>query len=448
MQRFFAVVLVAMLLAGCGAGGGEVSVAPTVSTVAQQQAPAVELPPPPENRFIVMTEEGYNPEGIGDSHGVEVEEVYSDAVDGFTGLVPEDRVEELAADPRVISIEPDSIVTTNAQEIPSGIRRTQGTQSNSAAVNGAADRTYGYNVAVIDTGIDLTHPDLNVVGNMTFVAGTTNGNDDNGHGSHVAGIIGARDNTVGVVGMAPGVGLWALKALDSKGAGYTSGIISALNWVAANASKRQIKVVNLSLGGPASATLDAAVTNCVNKGVIVVVAAGNSNVNAGTQSPARCSAAITVSALTDTDGLPGSRGPTTSVGGDDTIASFSNFGSVVDCAAPGVIIRSTYKRGSYATMSGTSMAAPHVAGAAILYLHRFPTATPAAVETAFKAAYSSSGSRNSTYALGKGQATADVNVFVSKTAVVIEKDWNGASVLEGGYKGNKGSEPIIWARNL
>jgi subtilisin family serine protease len=202
----------------------------------------------------------------------------------------------------------------------------------------------------------------------------------------VAGIIAALDNSVGVVGVAPQAKLIPVKVLDRTGSGTWSSVICGIDWVTANASSMGIKAANMSLGG--SGTSD---NNCGNKnsdafhkaicrsrdaGVTYVVAAGNNSANANTFVPAAYDdAVITVSALADSDGKPGGSGSKTSYGPDDTFATFSNYGGVVDLGAPGVSIYSTYKNGGYATMSGTSMASPHVAGVAALYISGNPGST-------------------------------------------------------------------------
>jgi len=207
-------------------------------------------------------------------------------------------------------------------------------------------------VAVVDTGIDTSHPDLlgNLKGGMSAVSYTSSYNDDNGHGSHVAGTIAAVDNSVGVVGVAPAADLYAVKVLDRRGSGYLSDIVEGLQWSVANG----IDVVNMSLGTSAySLAFDTAVQETIASGVVVVAAAGNSGPGANTVGyPAKFAGVIGVSA-TDSS---------------NNIASFSSRGAEVDLAAPGVSIYSTYKKKGYATLSGTSMASPHVAGVAALVL--------------------------------------------------------------------------------
>jgi PKD repeat protein len=183
----------------------------------------------------------------------------------------------------------------------------------------------------------------------------------------VAGTVGALDNGIGVVGVAPGARLWAVKVLNQNGSGYTSGIIAGIDWAVDHGD---IEVINMSLGGSGvSAAYKDAIDTAVANGVVVVVAAGNSDADANNYSPAYVPNAITVSALADFDGASGGFGsPTCRSDQDDTLANFSNWGTAIDIAAPGVCIRSTYplEQGGYGTISGTSMAAPHVAGAAAL----------------------------------------------------------------------------------
>ena len=204
-------------------------------------------------------------------------------------------------------------------------------------------------VAVIDTGIDISHPDLkdNIKGGMSAVAYTASYNDDNGHGTHVAGIIGAIDNTIGVIGVGPKIDLYAVKVLDRRGSGYLSDIIEGLDWAISNG----IQVVNMSLGTTANIlSFQEAVQRVNAAGIVQVAAAGNSGDSVNY--PAAYPEVIAVSA---TDKL-------------DAVASWSSRGPEVDLSAPGVSVYSTYKGQAYKTLSGTSMAAPHVAGAAALVL--------------------------------------------------------------------------------
>lgn len=224
-------------------------------------------------------------------------------------------------------------------------------------------------VAVIDRGIDLDHPDLNVAGGVDCLDGTceTGGDDDHSHGTHVGGTIAALDNNIGVVGVAPGARLWAVKVCDSGGSCPGSAIIAGINWVAENADK--IEVANMSLGGSGYFKAeDEAIQACVDNGVAFAVAAGKvMTTPVAIHQPAQFNNCLTVSALADFDGKPGGDGsPTCRNDQDDTLAGFSNWGDAVDIAAPGVCIRSTVLDGKYGRKSGTSMASPHAASAMAL----------------------------------------------------------------------------------
>jgi subtilisin family serine protease len=306
------------------------------------------------------------------AYGLTVGEVYRYAIQGFAAIVPPGRLAALQRDPRVAYVEPNQVWTIQAQTTPTGISRTFAASNSKITINGVDDRRIDVDVAVIDTGISA-HPDLNVaqrvncVNAFFFIARcVSGGTDGNGHGTHVAGTIGALDNGVGVVGMAPGARLWSVRVLNDQGSGYTNQIIAGIDYVRANAAS--IEVANMSLGCECtSAAQNTAITNLVNAGVVVVVAAGNSHKDASTFSPANHPDVITVSALADFNGQPGGgAAPTCRTDQDDTLADFSNFGSQVEIAAPGVCIYSTWLNGGYNTISGTSMASPHVAGAAAL----------------------------------------------------------------------------------
>lgn len=318
-------------------------------------------------------------EDVANDHGADVQLVYRHALQGFAASVPEGRLNGLSRDPRVAYVERDQTVQLAAQTIPTGIPRIFADTNAAIDIDGIDDKRVDVDVAIIDTGIDLEHPDLNVVNSVScfYTSGGrpfdrvtscgAGGDDDHYHGTHVAGTVGALDNGIGVVGVAPGARLWAVKVLNSQGSGSASNVIAGIDYVAANAS--QIEVANMSLGGGFSQAENDAVAAAVAKGVVFVVAAGNEAVNAATRSPASEPTAVTVSALADFDGQPGATGsPTCRADEDDTLANFSNFGTIVDITAPGVCILSTYpiEQGSYNTISGTSMASPHVAGAAAL----------------------------------------------------------------------------------
>ncbi|HYF98706.1 MAG TPA: S8 family peptidase [Candidatus Saccharimonadales bacterium] len=324
-------------------------------------------------------------------YGVELLQVYERALNGLAIKVPNDKVIDAIADlPMVDYVENDVWMQAFAQTLPTGINRIDGDQSSTKSGN--EKDNVNVDIAILDTGIDLKHSDLNVYHQKSFVSANTGlyslfgskrdiANDDNGHGTHVAGIAAAKDNTVGSVGVAPGAKLWAIKILDSKGSGPLSTIIKGIDYVTQNAN--QIEVANLSFGCECkSAAFDTAINNSIKAGIVFVVAAGNEAKDATSISPANNPNVISVSAIADSDGICGANGPSTGYGSDDTLASFSNYGRVVDIAAPGAKIYSTYKGNAYATMSGTSMASPHVAGMAALYLHGNPDASPSTVKSA------------------------------------------------------------------
>jgi subtilisin len=356
------------------------AVATLLGTSVHAQAPGGVIP----GQYIVVLKKGAAPAAVAQAHGLTREHTYSAALNGFAGPIPAGRLNALARDPRVASIEEDQVVTHFSQQIPTGIQRMGG-HLNSLA-NIGSGRQIDIDVAIIDSGIQLNHPDLNVVANVNFAKGGKDGNDGNGHGTHVAGTVAALDNGLGVVGVAPGTRLWAVRVLDNSGSGSMSGIISGVDYVTKNADK--IKVANMSLGCECtSSALNTAIANSVKAGVTYVVAAGNSNKDARTFSPANHPDVITVSALADFNGVGGGGAPATCRSDiDDTLANFSNWGPAVDIAAPGVCILSTWRGSTYNTISGTSMASPHVAGAAALYIAQNPGKSPAEVKNALVAA--------------------------------------------------------------
>lgn len=348
-----------------------------IATLAVFSPVAVAAPGVPTPVIVVFRDGAGAPaqiaDALGRAHGFEIGRVYEHALRGFAATVPAGRLAGLRADPRVDYIELDQVVRTTDHTVPTGINRTFANVNSAIDIDGTDDFRVDVDVAVIDTGIDLDHPDLNVFASTNCAAGSlftrscgSGGDDDNGHGSHVAGTIGALDNGIGVVGVAPGSRLWAVKVLDSSGSGYMNWIIAGIDYVAANAG--QIEVANMSLGCEcASSAMDTAIANAVNKGVVFAVAAGNSAKDTSTFHPAAHPDVISVSALADFNGQPGGgAAPTCRTDEDDTLADFSNWGAMVEIAAPGVCILSTWMNGGYATISGTSMASPHVAGAAAL----------------------------------------------------------------------------------
>jgi subtilisin len=361
-------------------------------TIAQSDRAAAPAPGVVDGSYIVTLEPGNDPPRVAPAMAVEyggrAPHVYQRALPGFSFEGSADGAARLARDPKVRSVVPDRRVRTTAQSVPTGIRRIDGPLSGTSSGNGAG--TVDVDIAVIDTGIDLDHPDLRVAGGVNCSTGTSF-HDGNGHGTHVAGTAAARDDGAGIVGVAPGARLWAVRVLDDSGAGSWSSVICGVDWVTAHAS--EIEVANMSLAGPGEqgtcndGALREAICRSVESGVTYVAAAGNSAVDVSGQVPASFPEVITVSALSDYDGRPGGLAkPTCRTGRDDTLAEFSNYGTGVDLIAPGVCITSTWKDRGYNTTSGTSMASPHVTGAAALYLSDHAGASPAAVAGALKAA--------------------------------------------------------------
>jgi aqualysin 1 len=308
--------------------------------------------------------------------GFRAHHVYSAALRGFAARLTVQQISALENHPLVAYVEPDGIMATQAQQLPWGIDRIDADQSSTKAGDGQGAIT-NVNVYIIDSGIDVAHDDLDVVGHVKMGRLPSFLNKDcNGHGTHVAGTASAVDDNLNVVGGAPGAPLHGVKVLGCLGFGSTSNSIKGVDWVTANGQKPA--VVNMSLGGGANQALDDAVINSVNAGFFYAVAAGNQSEDACTHSPARVgpvNGAMSIAATNTSE----------------QEASFSNFGDCVDLWAPGVGILSTALGGGTRTLSGTSMASPHVAGAAALYLSSHPTATPAQVESAIKAAAVSTG---------------------------------------------------------
>lgn len=313
-------------------------------------------------------------------HAFKLTHVFSRVMKGFSARLTPAQLAALRQEPSVEAIEEEQEFRTNApkapgpQVVPWGIDKIDADLSYTVAGNGSGAIS-GVGAYVIDTGVGA-HGELNLVRHVNF-AGDGRNADCNGHGTHVAGTLGAYDNPYDVVGVAPGVALHGVKVLGCAGSGTTSSVIKGVDWVAANALGPA--VANMSLGGGASAMLDGAVRAAMARGIFFSIAAGNSGASACNYSPARIggnSPGVLVVAATDSN---------------DAETSWSNYGDCVDVWAPGLNILSTKKGGGTTTMSGTSMASPHAGGAAALYWGRYPTATASAVWTYLKeAAYTSS----------------------------------------------------------
>jgi subtilisin family serine protease len=300
-------------------------------------------------------------------YGGQVRTTYNDALHGFAATMSDRQARRLAADPSVAFVEQDQVFTTQTDQAnpPSwGLDRID--QRNLPLNNVYTFNTTASNVTayIIDTGIRVTHQTFGGRAVFAFNAvGDGNNTDCNGHGTHVAGTVGGSQ-----YGVAKGVQLRAYKVLSCAGSGTTAQVVNGINRAAADHPAGQPAVGNMSLGGGVSTAIDNAVRGAITDGITMAIASGNSNANACNFSPARVTQAITVNA-TDRP---------------DNRASFSNFGTCTDIFAPGVGITSAWMTSDTATntISGTSMATPHVAGAAALYLAGHPTASPATVQSA------------------------------------------------------------------
>lgn len=276
----------------------------------------------------------------------------------FLANLTEAESAQLKQDPSVMLVEPDRIMSIcNCVDVTTTSTLTWSVMQTGY---GRGDLQTNKTAWVIDTGIDLDHPDLNVdaARSKSFISGQTSADDENGHGTHVAGVIGAKNNDIGITGIASGATLVSLRVLDEEGEGRMSGIIQAVNYVAQNGKAGD--VVNMSLGGEGiSTTLERVILQAANAGILFAIAAGNDGKDVAGYSPARVNHTnvFTVSAMNQ----------------NNQFASFSNFGSSVDVCAYGVRITSTYMNGRYATLSGTSMAAPHVSGLLLIRGSNLPT---------------------------------------------------------------------------
>jgi subtilisin len=388
---FYCTFLSAVLVIGCGSRQNSPKTSLNRDNNSAEQSAQVD-------KIVILKKNTASPASIAamveSEYGAVKKFVYNEALQGFAVTLSAAAAADLANDPNVAFIADDKKITNTAITPPSIVQLAQAETKPTNVSRVLADQTKVFTsessvdatVAVLDTGIDLTHPDLNVKESVSFVGDDSRGNDVYGHGTHVAGTIAAKFNDQGVVGVAPGAKLWAVKVLNDEGYGRLSEIIAGIEFVTQNADK--IDVVNMSLGGIGDADNSCgssnqdpyhlAICNSVARGIIYVAAAGNNAADGGNFLPAAYPEVISVSAIVDTDGIPGGKGAATTRGADDAFAAFSNFGAVIDMAAPGVNILSTYPGGRYARISGTSMAAPHVAGAAALYIARNRSKKPTA----------------------------------------------------------------------
>jgi len=322
---------------------------------------------------------------------------YDSALKGFAADLTDAQLAKLQADPAVDFVEPDAVVAAAGlpalaagETAPPGIRRVGAATATTA--HGASTTS----VAVLDTGADLANPDLNVVSGTNCLTPGAAAKDDNGHGTNVAGIIGARNDGNGVAGVAPGTKLYAVKVLGRTGTGTLSQFLCGINWVTANATALGIGVANMSITGGGSDDGNCGATNgdsehkaicsSVAAGVTYVVSAGNAKADFARSVPAAYPEVLTVTAMSDTDGLAGAAGaaPRCVKGElDDRYASYSNYAvgaaaTAHTIAAPGTCVVSDKAGGGTSTYNGTSQAAPHVAGAVALCMGSDAIAGPCA----------------------------------------------------------------------
>lgn len=343
----------------------------TAAAAPEGQILSANTPNAVDGSYIVVLNDSLNAKSVStaatqlaDRYGADVAKTYSSALDGFSVKASEAEAKRLAANPSVDYVVQNQRVHATETQSPTpswGLDRIDQAElplDDSYTYSTTADNVTAY---IIDTGVDASHEDFGdrVQPGQDFVDGGGDGDDQQGHGTHVAGTVAGSE-----YGVAKGASIVPVRVLDANGSGTTEGVISGVDWVAQNAEGPA--VANMSLGGTADQALDTAVEGAIEAGVTFVAAAGNESADAGNGSPSRVESAITVAASDE----------------NDAQAEFSNYGSVVDLYAPGVDITSAAMGGGETTMSGTSMAAPHVAGAAALYLADNPQATPAEVSEA------------------------------------------------------------------
>jgi subtilisin family serine protease len=379
----FMLSLIAAAVLTCYTG---VASAQDSTTPASDRAPAHSLIP---GRYIVvLKDEVRDPTAVArehaQRHGARVLHTYQHALKGYAARIPDQRLDEMLAEERIDYIERDSTVTTVAQKLPWGINRIDADISSTRAGNGSGVVT-NVNAYIIDSGIDKSHPDLNVVGHVNFHGGRNT--DCDGHGTHTAGTVAAEDNNRNVVGVVPGAPLTGVKVVGCDGSGSVANVIAGIDWVTADTQKpekaQKPAIANLSLDTRANRALDEAARVSAASGVFYSVAAGNEGRNACQHSPARAGGGenngIVTTAATNSSGAE---------------PSWSNYGRCVDLWAPGAKILSTRMGGGETTKSGTSMSAPHVGGGGALFLSSHTSASPATVESALKTEATRTGTKS------------------------------------------------------
>ncbi|WP_405874531.1 S8 family peptidase [Streptomyces sp. NBC_00005] len=354
--------------------GGLTAVPALAATPAEGKVLAAGSPTAVKDSYIVTLKKGAGlkaastaGKGLIKEYGGTVKKTFDTVLNGYTATLSAAEARRLAADPSVASVEQNQrvrLADTTQSSAPWGLDRID-----QAALPLSGTYTYpdtagsGVTVYVIDTGVRITHTQISGRASYGYdaVDGDTTASDGNGHGTHVATTIAGT-----TYGVAKKADIVAVRVLDNSGSGTTAGVIDGIEWVTENHTSPA--VANMSLGGTASSSLDTAVANSISSGVTYAVAAGNNGASASSYSPARVATAITVGATTSADAK----------------ASYSNYGSVLDIFAPGSSITAGYNTSdtATATLSGTSMATPHVAGAAAVYLAGHTSSTPAQVATA------------------------------------------------------------------
>jgi subtilisin family serine protease len=372
MNKLSLVAFASLGLAAACAEPTTTPAAPTLDTDSPSYAAGASDALP--GRFIITLRDGASPAAVARDHGVAADFVYTTVLNGFAGAMSDAARDGLLRDARVSRVEPDGIAraSTTQSNATWGLDRIDQRALPLSTTYSYANTGAGVNVYIIDTGIRTSHSEFGgrAVGGYTSINDGNGTNDCDGHGTHVAGTVGGA-----TYGVAKGAKLIAVRVLDCGGSGTWSGVIAGMDWVTANHVKPA--AANMSLGGGASASVDQAAANMIAAGVATAIAAGNGNQGGRQQdacnySPARVATAMTIGATTKTDAK----------------TSWSNYGACVDFFAPGYQITSAgiTSNTATATMSGTSMASPHVAGVAALYLQGNPGASAQQVRDALYAA--------------------------------------------------------------